>query len=156
MKRVNKISSFITKTINEELKNCEIYKNIRGRGFALAVEHDTKNNIEFSKELKRKMLSDHKILMNIKFHRTSMTPSFNMKMKNIENSLEIFIKNFKKLSKNMLKIRKKRILIFGSEGSIGRDLVKYLSQTYLITKIDLFKNKKAKFNIDLTKNSKII
>ncbi len=103
MKRVNKISSFITKTINEELKNCEIYKNIRGRGFALAVEHDTKNNIEFSKELKRKMLNDHKVLMNIKFHRTSMTPSFNMKMKNIENSLEIFIKNFKKLSKKYAK-----------------------------------------------------
>ena len=110
MKRVNKISSFITKTINEELKNCEIYKNIRGRGSALAVEHDTKNNIEFSKELKRKMLNDHKVLMNIKFHRTSMTPSFNMKMKNIENSLEIFIKNFKKLSKNILKIRKKEFL----------------------------------------------
>ena len=54
----------------------------------------------------------------------------------------------------MLKIRKKKILIFGSEGSIGRDLVKYLSQTYLITKIDLFKNKKAKFNIDLTKKFK--
>ena len=103
MKRVNKISSFITKTINEELKNCEIYKNIRGRGFALAVEHNTKNNIEFSKELKRKMLNDHKVLMNIKFHRTSMTPSFNMKMKNIENSLEIFIKNFKKLSKKYAK-----------------------------------------------------
>lgn len=103
MKRVNKISSFITKTIYEELKNCEIYKNIRGRGFALAVEHDTKNNIEFSKELKRKMLNDHKVLMNIKFHRTSMTPSFNMKMKNIENSLEIFIKNFKNLSKKYAK-----------------------------------------------------
>ncbi len=103
MKRVNKISSFITKTINEELKNCEIYKNIRGRGFALAVEHNTKNNIEFSKELKRKMLNDHKVLMNIKFHRTSMTPSFNMKMKNIENSLEIFIKNFKNLSKKYAK-----------------------------------------------------
>ncbi len=103
MRRVNKISSFITKTINEELKNCEIYKNIRGRGFALAVEHNTKNNIEFSKELKRKMLNDHKVLMNIKFHRTSMTPSFNMKMKNIENSLEIFIKNFKNLSKKYAK-----------------------------------------------------
>ena len=41
--------------------------------------------------------------MNIKFHRTSMTPSFNMKMKNIENSLEIFIKNFKNLSKKYAK-----------------------------------------------------
>jgi adenosylmethionine-8-amino-7-oxononanoate aminotransferase len=103
MKRVNRISSFITKTINEELENCEIFKNIRGRGFALAVEHNTKNNIEFSKDLKRKMLNDHKILMNIKFHRTSMTPCFNMKMENIENTLEVFIKNFKILSKKYAK-----------------------------------------------------
>ena len=54
----------------------------------------------------------------------------------------------------MLKIRKKRILIFGSEGSIGKDLTKYLSQTYLITKIDLFKNKRKNINIDLTKKLK--
>ena len=103
MNRVNKINSFITKTINEELENCEVFKNIRGRGFALAVEHNTKNNIEFSNELKRKMLNNYKILMNIKFHRTSMTPCFNMKIKNIENCLEIFIKNFKSLSKKYAK-----------------------------------------------------
>ena len=103
MNRVNKINSFITKTINEELENCEVFKNIRGRGFALAVEHNTKNNIEFSNELKEKMLNNYKILMNIKFHRTSMTPCFNMKIKNIENCLEIFIKNFKSLSKKYAK-----------------------------------------------------
>ena len=53
----------------------------------------------------------------------------------------------------MLSIKKNKILILGSQGSIGKDLVKYLSLTYRITKIDLFKNKKQKFNIDLTKKN---
>ena len=53
------------------------------------------------------MLNDHKILMNIKFHRTSMTPCFNMKMENIENTLEVFINNFKILSKKYAKNQKK-------------------------------------------------
>lgn len=97
MERVNETSGYITNTIKQELKNCNIFRNIRGRGFALAIEHNTKDNIAFSKDLKEKMLNN-KILMNIKFHRTSMTPCFNMKQKNINKTLEIFIKNFKNLS----------------------------------------------------------
>ena len=53
----------------------------------------------------------------------------------------------------MLSIKKNKILILGSQGSIGKDLVKYLFDISYYQNY-LFKNKKQKFNIDLTKKLK--
>ena len=77
--------------------------NVRGRGFGISVQHQVKNQNLFSKNLKNKLLEDHKILMNIKLHRSSFTPCYNMKKKNIDIALEKFIETFKVLSSNSKK-----------------------------------------------------
>ena len=98
--RVKKEGNYIQKTIKDELKENHMFSNVRGRGFGVSVQHNVKNQNLFSKDLKSKLLEEHKILMNIKFHRTSLTPCYNMKKKNIDIALDKFIKTFKLLSNN--------------------------------------------------------
>ena len=98
--RVKKEGNYIQKTIKDELKENHMFSNVRGRGFGVSVQHNVKNQNLFSKDLKSKLLEEHKILMNIKFHRTSLTPCYNMKKKNIDIALDKFIKTFKFLSNN--------------------------------------------------------
>tara|TARA_B100000886_G_scaffold334281_1_gene289568 strand:+ start:1089 stop:2408 length:1320 start_codon:yes stop_codon:yes gene_type:complete len=100
LSRVNKYGEFIQNTLHSELNENHFFSNVRGRGFAISVQHDVKNQNLFSNDLKNKMLEDYRILMNIKFHRTSLTPCFNMKKENIDKTLEKFIKVFKTLSHN--------------------------------------------------------
>ena len=100
LKRVNDVGIYIQNIINDELKDNQFYSNVRGRGFGISVEHNVKNQNLFSSDLKNKLLNDHKILMNIKFHRTSMTPCYNIKQKNIDKVIDNFISSFKLLSTN--------------------------------------------------------
>jgi len=100
LNRVEKIGNYIQKTIKDELEENHMFSNIRGRGFGISVQHSAVNQNLFSKDLKSKLLEEHKILMNIKFHRTSFTPCYNMKKKNIDIALDKFIKTFKLLSNN--------------------------------------------------------
>ena len=93
------LGQYIQTTLGEELKDNHFFSNVRGRGFGISIQHDVKNQNLFSYDLKRKMLEEHKILMNVKFHRTSLTPCFNMKKTNIDKTLEKFILVFKELSK---------------------------------------------------------
>ena len=98
LNRVEKLGNYIQKTIHDELKQNPFFSNVRGRGFGISVQHEVKNQNLFSADLKNKLLHDHKILMNIKFHRASFTPCFNMKKKNIDMAIDKFIKTFKLLS----------------------------------------------------------
>ena len=87
------------KILISELKNNYFFANVRGRGFAIALEHKTNNNNLFTQNLKSIMLNEHKILINSKFHRTSFLPPFTVSRKIIDNTLEKFIHTFNKLSK---------------------------------------------------------
>jgi adenosylmethionine-8-amino-7-oxononanoate aminotransferase len=100
LRKVQKRGNYIKKIINDELSNNALYGNVRGRGFAVSIQHITNNQNIFSQDLKKEMLEKYKILMNIKFHRTSLTPCYNMKLSNIDKTLEKFIATFKKLSNN--------------------------------------------------------
>lgn len=103
LNKINKVGKHIQKTIKDELKTNPFFSNIRGRGFGISVQHNVKNQNLFSSDLKAKMLEEHKILMNIKFHRTSFTPCYNMSNKNIDMALDKFIQTFKLLSDNSKK-----------------------------------------------------
>lgn len=103
LNKINKVGKYIQKTIKDELKTNSFFSNIRGRGFGISVQHNVKNQNLFSSDLKAKLLDEHKILMNIKFHRTSFTPCYNMSNKNIDMALDKFIQTFKILSNNSKK-----------------------------------------------------
>ncbi len=98
LNKININSKYIVKTISEELKNLETFSNIRGRGYGISVEHSTKNNIEFSKNIYQKMFNKYKILVNTKYHRTSFTPAFIISKSKIDYVLDKFIKTFKEAS----------------------------------------------------------
>lgn len=103
LNRVEKVGKYIQKIIEDELKTNHMFSNIRGRGFGISVQHHVKNQNLFSSDLKAILLKKHKILMNIKFHRSSFTPCYNMNKKNIDMALDKFISTFKLLSENSKK-----------------------------------------------------
>ena len=98
LKKVQNYGNYIQKTLNSELKQNHFFGNIRGRGFAIALEHNVKKPIIFSHDLKQTMLYKNKILINSKFHRTSFLPPFTISKESIDRTLEKFIKTFKDLS----------------------------------------------------------
>ncbi len=100
LNRVNKIGKELRKIIHEELKNNEQFSNVRGRGFAFSSEHSLKRNNEFALKLKNEILDKYNILLNAKWHRVSFLPSYNMPKKYIYKTVEIYLKEFKKLSQN--------------------------------------------------------
>lgn len=103
LKRVTKLGGYIQNILHEELKKNHFFSNVRGRGFALAVEHKVNKPSLFANDLKETMLNEHKILVNAKFHRTSFLPPFIMKKKFIDQTLEKFINTFINLSKKNYK-----------------------------------------------------
>ena len=104
LNRVKKLGNYIQDCLINELKNNEFFSNVRGRGFALALEHKVKKPILFSNDLKNTMLNKHKILINAKFHRTSFLPSYTTSNKHIDKTIDNFVSTFKILtSKNSKK-----------------------------------------------------
>lgn len=103
LNKVENLGNYIQTTLKSELKQNHFFSNVRGRGFALALEHQVKRPIAFSNDLKQIMLHEHKILINSKFHRTSFLPAFTMKKELIDRTLETFIKTFNELSLNKYK-----------------------------------------------------
>jgi adenosylmethionine-8-amino-7-oxononanoate aminotransferase len=97
--RVNKNGEYMMHTIKSELKNNEYFSNIRGRGFSFAVEHATKDNNLFARNMHEAMLYKYKILINSKFHRTSFLPIYTTPKKDLDRILDKFINTFKFFSK---------------------------------------------------------
>ncbi len=100
MTRVTKKGEYMTSILTNELSNNEFFKNIRGRGFQFALEHSCNDNALFGISLQKKMLEDHNIMINSKWHRTSFNPPFIFTDDEIDELLEKFILTFKELSNN--------------------------------------------------------
>ncbi len=103
LKRVSSLGNYIQNILHTELKNNHFFSNVRGRGFAVALEHKVNKSTLFANDLKKIMLNEHKILINSKFHRSSFLPPFIIQKKFIDQTLEKFIKTFFKLSNNNFK-----------------------------------------------------
>lgn len=101
LQRVIAIGKYMRNVLNQELGNHEFFDNIRGRGLMFSLQHRTPNNDLFSKYIYEDMFNNYKILSNTKFHRTSFTPSFNMKKTNINYILESYIKSFNQSTKKL-------------------------------------------------------
>ena len=98
LKKVKNIGNYIQEILSSELNTNHFFSNVRGRGFAIALEHKVNKPISFSNDLKEKMLNEHKILINSKFHRTSFLPSYTISKTDVDRTLDSFIKVFKELS----------------------------------------------------------
>lgn len=96
--KVNSESNYIINVLKNELKKLDTFANIKGRGFGISVEHNSKNNSKFSSYIFNTMFKKFKILVNSKFHRTSITPSLNMPRNKIDQFLDCFIKTFENAS----------------------------------------------------------
>lgn len=103
LEHVNTLGCFMREALFNELGSTPFYKDIRGRGlrFSLEYEHEHKN--EFGIVLAQRMLHKHKILINAKWHRVSLTPSLLFSKTQAEQVLEILVKEIKQLAQEKIK-----------------------------------------------------
>ena len=76
----------LRKTIKEELKNHEFFKDVRGRGLRNSFEYRCENDNLFGKHLKAEMFKK-KILIDAKWHRVCFPLSLKISHKELNNIL---------------------------------------------------------------------
>ncbi len=109
MDKVSEKGAYMIDTLKNELKENPFYKNIRGKGFAFSLEHQTSNNPKFGILLQQIMKEKYDIIINSKWHRTSFVPSFIINDKEIDKFLSLFIKTFKEIQSDWTKLQNTNI-----------------------------------------------
>ena len=69
LKEVQKKGDYFRKTISQELKNYDFFKNIRGRGMRNSVEYNCDNNHLFGCALTELAKNELNLLISAKWHR---------------------------------------------------------------------------------------
>lgn len=99
LQNVISLGDYARSYLKNQLSDNIFFSNIRGRGMQFSLEHNTPDNVKFSKNLTKIMFNEHKILINCKWHRTSFTPSLIISKKQIDFLMDCFVKAFKKTQK---------------------------------------------------------
>ena len=99
LKRIEQNGYYMRRLLENELKTHPFFLNVRGRGYRFSLEYSCKKANEFGQSLAHEIYENDNILFNIKWHRANFTPSLVMTKTQIDKSMEIFIKKFKKISK---------------------------------------------------------
>jgi len=92
---VTELGKHMRSILSDELKDLDIFRDIRGRGLRFSFEYQTKNNVEFADKLYKVMLEKHNIMISAKWHRICFTPPLILTKKEAEISLEKLIKEIK-------------------------------------------------------------
>ena len=95
---VNKIGSYMRKTIKDELKDHPFFFDVRGRGLRFTFEYKCRNKDEFSSKLADIMENEHNILISAKWHRICFTPAFIITQEQADLILDRYIYSFKKIA----------------------------------------------------------
>lgn len=100
LNHINNLGEYMRETISSELSDNEIFKDIRGRGLRFSFEYSCKkiSNNQFGKLLENAMLTNHDILINIKWHRVSFTPPLIITREEADKTLNALFKEIKKLN----------------------------------------------------------
>ena len=96
LKEVQKKGDYFRKTISQELKNYDFFKNIRGRGMRNSVEYNCDNNHLFGCALTELAKNELNLLISAKWHRVCFSQAINISWKDLDKVLDKFIFAFKK------------------------------------------------------------
>ncbi len=95
LNHIASLGEHIAATLQSELGEHAFFRNVRGRGLLQSISYDCAKQPEFSVALQRQMFEDHDILINAKWHRTSLTPAYTFDRETMDRVLELYIETFK-------------------------------------------------------------
>lgn len=95
LQHVYDLGEYMRNTLYSELKDLDIFRDIRGRGLRFSFEYQCKDNIKFAQKLTQNMLEKHNTYISAKWHRVSFTPPLILTYKEATQSMENFIKEVK-------------------------------------------------------------
>ena len=95
LQHVYDLGEYMRNTLYSELKDLDIFRDIRGRGLRFSFEYQCKDDIKFAQKLTQNMLEKHNTYISAKWHRVSFTPPLILTYKEATQSMENFIKEVK-------------------------------------------------------------
>lgn len=98
MSNVVKLGDYIRRYLDHELSDIDIFSNIRGRGVRNSLEITGIDTHKFTSLFSSKMYEEG-IIISGKWHRISVLPPMNIDTNDLEWSLEVFVRMFKRMRK---------------------------------------------------------
>lgn len=95
VEQVDHKGRYMREVLHRELGDLEIVRDIRGRGLRFSIEHNTKDNIDFSRRLLTSMREKYKIIIDSKWHRVCFTPALNITGSQVDEVLGRFIEVYR-------------------------------------------------------------
>ena len=91
------LGKYMREVLNDELKNLDIFRDVRGRGLRFSFEYQckNKNKNEFANKIANNMLTKHDILISAKWHRVCFTPPLILTKQESDKVLDLFINEVK-------------------------------------------------------------
>ena len=102
LRQVDYMGNHMREILISELRNHDFFFDVRGRGLRFSFEYNCKKRDAFSEKLGQILKEKYSLLVSSKFHRVCFTPPLILTKKEAETSLEIYIKEFKKLSSSWI------------------------------------------------------
>jgi adenosylmethionine-8-amino-7-oxononanoate aminotransferase len=90
----------IVETLTGKLGDHPFFKEVRGRGLLQSLEYDCPDKNAFGLLLAKRMLEEHNIFINAKWHRVSFTPGYIITEAQLAEVLETFVTVFKDTAKS--------------------------------------------------------
>jgi adenosylmethionine-8-amino-7-oxononanoate aminotransferase len=98
MEHVNELGGYMRNILINELGKLEIFKDVRGRGLRFSFEYKNVDMNTFGIKLSEKILRNHNVLVNAKWHRICFTPSLLMTKKEADRVLDACIQEIKHMA----------------------------------------------------------
>ena len=89
---------FLRKTLNDELKSHEFFRNVRGRGMRNSLEYSCLNKHLFGCALTDYAKNNLNLILSAKWHRVCFSTAINIKKIDLEKLIEKFLITFNKVS----------------------------------------------------------
>ena len=102
LRQVDYMGNHMREILISELRNHDFFFDVRGRGLRFSFEYNCKKRDAFSEKLGQILKEKYSLLVSSKFHRVCFTPPLILTKTEAETSLEIYIKEFKKLSSSWI------------------------------------------------------
>lgn len=98
LNRVKRLGRVCKEMINNLLCNNPHFVMVHGRGLRLSIEHNIKDQYNFSHQFHEIMKNKYKIIVDVKWHRILLTPPLTISEENLLSSVETICRTFNKIT----------------------------------------------------------
>lgn len=95
LSHINDMGALMREKLVAALGTHPFFGNIRGRGMLISLEYNCPNRHQFGSTIEQRMLDDHDIIINSRWHRSSFTPPCTIDKSEVSHLIDCYVETFK-------------------------------------------------------------